>query len=150
MKKTTSARRRSAPKRTGTPRTVDEYLVSVPEPARTTLKKLRAAIRSAVPADATEIISYRMPAFRHDRILVWYAAFAGHCSLFPTASIVEAFKDHLEGFKTSKGTIQFPLRKPLPIVLIRKLVKARVRDADAKKRRPGTPVTLGSHGHHAR
>jgi uncharacterized protein YdhG (YjbR/CyaY superfamily) len=134
MKKPTSARRRSVSKRGAAPKTVDEYLACVPEPARSTLKKMRAAIRSAVPPDATEAISYRMPAFRHNGVLVWYAAFADHCSLFPTGSIVEAFKDELEGFKTSKGTIQFPADKPLPTALIKKLVKARVAQNEAKTR----------------
>jgi uncharacterized protein YdhG (YjbR/CyaY superfamily) len=134
MKSPTLARRRSASKRGAAPKTVDEYLARVPEPARSTLKKMRAAIRSAVPRDATETFSYRMPAFRHHGVLVWYAAFADHCSLFPTGSIVEAFKDELERFKTSKGTIQFPADKPLPTVLIKKLVKARVAQNEAKKR----------------
>jgi hypothetical protein len=87
-----SGNRRSASKRAEVPTTVDGYLSRVPEPARTALKKMRAAIRSAVPRDSTEIISYRMPAFRRNRVLVWYAAFSDHCSLFPTGSIVEAFK----------------------------------------------------------
>jgi uncharacterized protein YdhG (YjbR/CyaY superfamily) len=130
-----SGNRRSASKRAEVPTTVDGYLSRVPEPARTALKKMRAAIRSAVPRDSTEIISYRMPAFRRNRVLVWYAAFSDHCSLFPTGSIVEAFKDELKAFKTSKGTIQFPLDKPLPVGLIKKMVKARVADSDAKRRR---------------
>ena len=88
---------------------------------------MRAAIRAAVPAEATETISYRMPAFKHKRVLVWFAAFASHCSLFPTAAVIERFRDELEGFTTSKGTVQFPIGKPLPIALIKKLVKARVR-----------------------
>jgi uncharacterized protein YdhG (YjbR/CyaY superfamily) len=107
----------------------------VPEPARRTLSKMRAAIRTAVPAEATETISYRMPAFKHKRVLVWFAAFANHCSLFPTAAVVEAFQDELKGFTTSKGTIQFPADKPLPIALIKKLVTARVVQSDAKKGR---------------
>ncbi len=76
---------------------------------------MRAAIRAAVPAEAVETISYRMPAFKHKRVLVWFAAFANHCSLFPTASVIEAFRNELEGFTTSKGTVQFPTDKPLPI-----------------------------------
>ena len=96
---------------------------------------MRAAIRSAVPLDATETISYGIPGFRHNGGLVAYAAFAHHCSLFPTASIVEAFEDDLKGFKTSKGTIQFPMDKPLPVALIKRIVKARVAEHEAKKRR---------------
>ena len=95
---------------------------------------MRAAIRSVVPRDATETISYQMPAFKHNGILLWYAAFGDHCSLFPTASIVEEFRDELKGFKTSKGTIQFPIDKPLPIALIKRIVKARVAEHESKKR----------------
>lgn len=118
-----------------TPKDVDEYLSGVPEPARSTLVKTRAVIRSAVPAEATETISYGMPAFKYKGVLVWYAAFADHCSLFPTASVVEAFRNELKGFSTSKGTIRFPTDKPLPGALVRKLVKARVAQNESKKRR---------------
>ena len=132
MKKVKSANRSSAAKGNSVPKTVDEYLAGVPEPARSTLNKMRAAIRSAVPPEATETISYRIPAFKHNGMLVWFAAFANHCSLFPTASIVEAFKNELEGFTRSKGTIQFPTDKPLPIALVKKLVRARVEQKAGK------------------
>jgi len=135
MKKARSASRRSPPKRSGAPRNIDEYLVGVPEPARTTLNKMRAAIRSALPPEATETISYRMPAFRGKGVLVWFAAFSDHCSLFPTASVIEEFKNELKSFSTSKGTIHFPMDKPLPIPLIKKLVKARVAQNERKIRR---------------
>jgi uncharacterized protein YdhG (YjbR/CyaY superfamily) len=98
------------------------------------LNKLRAAIRSAVPPEATETISYRIPAFKYKGILLWFAAFSNHCSLFPTAAVVEAFKDELKGFSTSKGTIHFPTDKPLPIALVKKLVKARVAQVESKKK----------------
>jgi uncharacterized protein YdhG (YjbR/CyaY superfamily) len=99
------------------------------------LNKIRAAISSAVPPEATETISYRMPAFKYKGILVWFAAFSDHCSLFPTASIIEAFKNELKGYSISKGTIHFPLDQPLPAILVRKIVKARV--AQNEKKRPG-------------
>jgi uncharacterized protein YdhG (YjbR/CyaY superfamily) len=67
-------------------------------------------------------------------LLVWFAAFSSHCSLFPTASVVEAFKNELKGFSISKGTIQFPTDKPLPAALVKKLVKARVAQIESKKR----------------
>jgi uncharacterized protein YdhG (YjbR/CyaY superfamily) len=127
--------KKAAPKRapqTAAPKTVDEYLATVPEPARGALEKIRAAIRSVVPPDATEIISYKIPAFKHKRVLVWYAAFSNHCSLFPTAAVIDAFKDELKGFSTSKGTIHFPTDKPMPIALIKKLVKARVAQNEGK------------------
>jgi uncharacterized protein YdhG (YjbR/CyaY superfamily) len=88
--------------------------------------KLRALVRAAAPPEATEVLSYRIPALKQKRVLAWYAAFANHTSLFPTAAILEAFKDELQGFKTSKGTIQFPAGKRLPVALIKKLVKARI------------------------
>ncbi len=135
MKKVKSGNRNSAAKRDGAPKNVDEYLAGVPEPARSTLKKIRAAIRSAVPPGATETISYRIPAFKYKGVLVWFAAFSNHCSLFPTASVIEAFKNELKGFSTSKGTIHFPTDKPLPTALVKKLVKARVAQNESKKRR---------------
>jgi uncharacterized protein YdhG (YjbR/CyaY superfamily) len=135
MKKAKSGDRRSASKRSGAPETVDQYIARVPEPARSTLQEMRAAIRSVVPREATETISYRIPAFRHNVVLVWYAAFADHVSLFPTASVIEAFKDELAEFKTSKGTIHFPTDKALPIALIKRIVKARVAQAESKKGR---------------
>jgi uncharacterized protein YdhG (YjbR/CyaY superfamily) len=96
---------------------------------------MRAAIRSAVPPEATETISYRIPAFKHKRVLVWFAAFSNHCSLFPTASVIDAFKEELKGFSASKGTIHFPTDKPVPVALVKKLVKARLAQIDSKKRR---------------
>jgi uncharacterized protein YdhG (YjbR/CyaY superfamily) len=135
MKRVKSGARRSAAKANDAPKTVEEYLAGIPEPARTTFNKLRAAIRSAVPSEATEIISYRIPAFKHTRVLVWFAAFSNHCSLFPTAAVIEAFKNELKGFSTSKGTIHFPTDRPLPTGLIKKLVKARVAFDHGKKPR---------------
>jgi uncharacterized protein YdhG (YjbR/CyaY superfamily) len=120
--------------RKGVPRNVDEYLACVSEPAFSMLNEMRTAIRSAVPPAATETISYGMPAFRHQEVLVWFAAFSDHCSLFPTASVIEAYKKELQGFYTSKGTIHFPTDKPLPVALIKKLVKARVAQVEGKKR----------------
>ncbi len=135
MKKVKSGNRSSAAKGNAAPKNVDEYLAGVPEPARSTLKKIRAAIRSAVPPEATETISYRIPAFKYKGVLVWFAAFSNHCSLFPTASVIEAFKNELKGFSTSKGTIHFPTDKPLPTALVKKLVKAQIAQNESKKRR---------------
>jgi uncharacterized protein YdhG (YjbR/CyaY superfamily) len=134
MKKRKSSRRDSTGKATGAPKNIDEYLARVPKPARDNLSKMRAAIRSVVPPQATETISYGIPAFKHNGVLVWFAAFSDHCSLFPTASVIEAFKNELKGFTTSKGTIHFPIDKPLPTALIKKLVKARVAQNESKNR----------------
>ena len=128
MKKATAAKAKA------TPKDVDEYLAGVPEPARSTLNKIRAVIRSVVPREATEVISYRMPMFKYKGMLVGFAAFSNHCSLFPGAAPLEAFKDELNDFHTAKGTIQFPVDKPLPAALVKKLVKARIAENEQKKR----------------
>jgi uncharacterized protein YdhG (YjbR/CyaY superfamily) len=113
--------------------TVAAYFARVPQPARSALQQIRDAVRSVVPLEATEVISYKIPAFRHKKVLVWYAAFSNHCSLFPTAAVVERFKDELKGYSTSKGTIHFPLDKPIPVPLIKRMVKARVAESESKK-----------------
>ena len=106
---------------------MDEYLAGLPEPARSTLIRVRAAIRSAAPPEATEVISYRIPTFQYKGPLVGFAAFSHHCSFFPmSASVIEAFKNELQGYHTSKGTIRFEVDKPLPAALVKKLVKARI------------------------
>jgi uncharacterized protein YdhG (YjbR/CyaY superfamily) len=116
---------------------VNAYLAKVPEPARSTLEKMRATIRSVVPAEATEGLSYGMPAFRYKGALVGYAAFKKHCSFFPMqASLIDEMKDELKGYRTSKGTLQFPVDKPLPATLVKKMVKARVAENEAKRARP--------------
>jgi uncharacterized protein YdhG (YjbR/CyaY superfamily) len=134
MKKIKSGKRRSAVKGRGAAKNVEEYLAGVPEVARGNFDKLRAAVRSVVPAEATETISYAIPAIKHKGVLVWFAAFSSHCSLFPTAAVIEEFKNELKDFTTSKGTVQFPTDKPLPIALVKKLVKARVAQHESKKR----------------
>ena len=121
-------------KKTAAPKNMDEYLAGVPEPARTTLNKVRASIRSAVPPEATEGISYGMPAFKYKGSLVAFAAFSNHCSLFPMSlAVMDAFKKELKAFDTTKGTIHFPMDKPLPAALVKKLVKARIAEKDRKK-----------------
>jgi uncharacterized protein YdhG (YjbR/CyaY superfamily) len=110
-------------------KSVDEYLARVPEPARSTLQHIRAVIRSVVPAEATEVISYGIPMFKYNGMLVGYAAFKNHCSLFPTgSSVLDQFEKELRGYRTSKGTIQFPPDRALPDRLVKKLVKARVQE----------------------
>ena len=114
---------------------VEAYLARVPEPARTTLEEMRAMIRAAAPADATEAISYKIPSFQYKGGLVWYAAFKKHCSFFPMdLSLLDEFGEELKKYKTSKGTIQFPVDEPLPKKLVTRIVKARVSLNEAKAR----------------
>ncbi len=128
MKKTKSAARKKI-----VAKNVDDYLARVAEPAHSTLQRIRSMIRSAAPPEATEAISYGIPAFQYKGTLIWYAAFSDHCSLFPTAAVIREFKDELKAYKTAKGTIQFPVDKPLPATLVKKLVKARVAQVERKK-----------------
>ncbi len=109
MKKANSDVRGSSEKATIVPKTVDDYLAGVPEPARSTLNRVRAAIRSALPPEATEAISYRIPTFKYKGSLLWFAAFSNHCSLFPGSSVIKALQNELKDFPTSKGTIRFPV-----------------------------------------
>ncbi|PYU54928.1 MAG: hypothetical protein DMG56_26005, partial [Acidobacteria bacterium] len=117
MKKANSG---SATKRNVARKNTDEYLAAVPEPARSTLTRIRAVIRSAVPPEATEVISYRIPTFRYKGPLVGFAAFPNHCSFFPmSSSVLERFENDLQGLETSKGTIRFPVDKPLSAALVK-------------------------------
>ena len=136
MNKENSAKRGSAVKGSAASKDVDEYLARVPEPARSTLKRIRAVIRSAAPSEATEAISYRMPTFRYKGPLLGFAAFPNHCGLYPMSpSVIEAFKEELKNYHTSKGAISFPVDKPLPAALVKKLVKARIAENERRKQR---------------
>lgn len=122
--------------RTKKAKDMDEYIARVPLPARTTLKSIRAAIRSAVPPEATEAITYQIPTFKYMGSLVAFAAFSKHCSFFPMSmAVMRAFKNDLRNVDTSKGTIRFPLAKPLSAGLVRKLVRARVAENERRKKR---------------
>ena len=135
MKKTTSTDRGPAMKRNVAPKNVDEYLAGVPEPGRSTLNKIRAVIRAAAPPEATEVISYRIPMFKYKGMLMGFAAFSTHCSLFPgSLSAMPALKNELKAFATAKGTIRFPVDKPPPAALVKKLVKARIKHNEQKSK----------------
>jgi uncharacterized protein YdhG (YjbR/CyaY superfamily) len=132
MKKKTIAKAGAKAKSPG--KSVDEYLAAVPEPARSTLENIRTTIRAVVPKETTEVISYGIPGFKHNGMLVWYAAFADHCSFFPTPSVIKAFEKELKGYRISKGTIQFPVDKPLPAALVKRMVKMRIAQNEGKKK----------------
>jgi uncharacterized protein YdhG (YjbR/CyaY superfamily) len=112
---------------------IDEYLAAYPQDVQALLKELRQAIKEAAP-QAQETISYQMPAFRQNGILVWFGAFKDHIGFFPKASAVKAFKKKLSGFKTSKGTVQFALDKPIPLGLVKEIVRFRVKESLKKNK----------------
>jgi uncharacterized protein YdhG (YjbR/CyaY superfamily) len=109
------------------PKSIDEYVAAQPPNVQPLLQKIRKAIHEAAPA-AEETISYQMPAFKQGSVLVWFAAFKNHIGFFPKASGIEAFKKQLLPYKTSKGTVQFPLDQPLPLDLVAEIVRFRVKE----------------------
>ena len=109
----------------------DEYIAMFPENVQEILQTLRAAIKKTAPA-AEEVISYKMPAFRLNGMLVWFAANKEHIGFYPTASPIKVFKKELAGYKTSKGAIQFPFGKAIPLTLVKDIVKFRVKENSEK------------------
>ena len=118
------------------PKTIDQYLAGVKADQRSALEKLRRAIRAAAPS-AEETISYGIPAFRlNGRALVFFGAWAKHCAFYPGSSAsLKKFRSDLKGFQLSKGTIRFSSDNPLPVALVKKLVKARVAQIDDDRTR---------------
>lgn len=110
------------------PKTITEYINAAPPEARKKLREMRACIRTSAPG-AKESLKWGMPAFSYRRILVTFAAFGHHIGFYPTPSAVSAFRKDLSRFATAKGSIQFPLEKPLPLPLIRKITAFRVRES---------------------
>jgi uncharacterized protein YdhG (YjbR/CyaY superfamily) len=109
------------------PTTIDEYIANSPKEARAILRKVRAAIRNAAPT-AEETISYQMPTFRLKGNLVHFAAFPNHIGFYPTPTGIEKFKRELSVYQGGKGSVQFPLDKPIPYDLITKITRFRVRE----------------------
>lgn len=117
-----------------TAKTIDEYLDALPDKVRTTLENLRRTIKSVAPK-AEEVISYQMPAFKYHGMLVYFSAFKNHCSFFPGgSSLLAKMEDELKPYKTSKGTLQFTVDKPLPVALVKKIVKARMKQNKERER----------------
>ena len=113
---------------------VDEYLAGVPDEARPVLEKLRRTIRAAAPK-AEEVISYQIPMFRHYGPLVFFAAFKNHCSFYVVSKpVMETFSSQLRPWDTSGTTINFPVKNPLPASLVKKIVKARIEENEAREK----------------
>jgi uncharacterized protein YdhG (YjbR/CyaY superfamily) len=113
--------------------TIDEYIARYPKDVQLLLEKMRKTIRKAAPK-AEERISYGMPAFYQDGILVWFAAFKEHIGFYPKPSAIAAFKKDLSKFEGTKGTIRFPIDKPLPLALVSRIVKFRMKQNQNKKK----------------
>jgi uncharacterized protein YdhG (YjbR/CyaY superfamily) len=116
------------------PKDIDEYIRLFPDDIQALLQSLRQTIREAAP-DAEETISYQMPAFKQNGMLVYFAAFKKHIGFYPTSSGIEAFREELSAYEGSKGTVRFPIDKPLPLDLVRDIVKFRVRENLEKQRK---------------
>jgi len=108
-------------------KTVNEYLSVAPKHTTSILEELRTTIKQVAPK-AEEVISYNIPAFKLNGMLVWYAAYEKHIGFYPTSSAIKIFKDELVNYKTSKGAIQFPVEKAIPKTLVKKIVKLRVNE----------------------
>lgn len=107
--------------------TIDEYISTFPKSTQLILEEIRQAIKEIAP-EAIETINYQIPTFKLNGNLVHFAAYKHHIGFYPTPSGVEAFKNELKKYKTSKGAIQFPLNKPIPLELLKKIVKYRVKE----------------------
>jgi uncharacterized protein YdhG (YjbR/CyaY superfamily) len=116
------------------PKSITEYINAAPKEAQKKLREMRACIRTSAPG-AKESLKWGMPAFSYRRILIMFAAFKHHIGFYPTASAVRAFANDLSKFATAKGSIQFPLEKPLPLPLIRKITAFRIRESIEKDRK---------------
>jgi uncharacterized protein YdhG (YjbR/CyaY superfamily) len=121
-------------------KTIDEYIALFPKDIQRILQELRIAIRDSAP-DAVEAISYRMPTFKLNGNLVHFAAAKNHIGFYPTPSAIEAFKQELADYEVSKGAVRFPMGKPIPIGLVRRMVNFRVKEQMSKKN-----ISMNSNG----
>lgn len=108
-------------------KSIDDYVNQFPDEIKSKLETIRAAIKKAAPK-STEVISYGMPAFKQNKVLVYFAAGKNHIGFYPTPNPIIIFSKELEGYKTSKGAIQFPLDKKIPLNLVSKITKFRVKE----------------------
>jgi uncharacterized protein YdhG (YjbR/CyaY superfamily) len=115
------------------PRSVDEYMSALPADVQQVLEKIRSTIKTAAPK-AEEVISYQMPGYKYHGMLVYFAAFKDHCSLFPASKkVLEVFREELKTYKTFGGTIQFTKDHPLPVKLVKQIVQYRIKENEEKK-----------------
>ena len=117
-----------------TPKSFDDYMDHFPKDVQLRLQKLRLTIKKAAP-QAKEKISYGIPAFTLNGMLVWFAAFKNHIGFYPRTSAIAAFKKELSVYKGAKGSVQFPFDKPLPLTLISRMVKFRVKENLSKAKK---------------
>ena len=120
--------------KTKAPTTIDEYLATVSEEHRAALEKLRKTIRAAAPK-ADECISYQLPTFKQNGMLVSFGAWEKHCAFYPGARPIETYREELRNFELSKGTIRFQPNKPIPQALIKKIVKERIAENESKRKK---------------
>jgi len=131
---------------------IDAYISVQPENVKVILEKLRKTIKDAAP-ESEEVISYQMPAFKFHGILVYFAAWKNHIGFYPVSSAISKFKKELSAYESAKGSVKFPLDKPMPFTLISKIVKFRMKEnlekaklkskVKTKKTIPGTKMTMG-------
>jgi len=107
------------------PSSIDDYISGFPEPIQSLLQEIRATVKRAAP-EAEEVISYGMPAFRQNGMLVYFAAFKNHIGFYPAPAGIEAFREELSAYKSTKGSVHFPFDKPLPVGLISSIVTFRL------------------------
>jgi len=120
--------------KTKTPKDTDEYMLGFPEDKQAILEKFRATIKKAAPG-AEEVISYGIPAFKFQGLLVWFAGHNKHIGFYPRVSAIEAFKKELSEYKGAKGSVQFPFDKPMPLALVTRIVKFRIKENLEKERK---------------
>lgn len=117
-------------------KSIDEYVASFPKDIQLKLESIREAIREEAP-EAKEVISYGMPAFKQNRVLVYFAAHKGHIGFYPTGSGMSAFKDRLSAYRQSKGAVQFPLDEEMPLDIVREVVRFRLKEDQGASKKKG-------------
>jgi uncharacterized protein YdhG (YjbR/CyaY superfamily) len=129
-----SRARRTADESSSNDEAIAAYLAQAPVPARALLSEIRNLVRDIVPPETSEVFSYGMPGFRYKGALLWYGAFKNHCGFYPgSPPMLRSLAEELKGFKTTKGAIQFPTGKPLPAALVKKIVRLRLAENDARE-----------------